>query len=110
MHISVGAVSYQILLLGAIRAAVVGPEFQVIRSQFKGRLALDDFVTTLPRCLISDGNCLKQSPLVMVNRAKRVRPDTLILILFTVYSCHRMPIVTIITRRLWINGCQLLER
>lgn len=36
MHISVGAVSHQILLLEAVQAAVVGSEFQVIASQLKG--------------------------------------------------------------------------
>ena len=80
MHISVGAVSHQILLLEALQAAVVGSEFQVITSPFKGRLALDEFVMNPPRCLILDGNCPKQSPLVMVDRAKRVLPDTLILV------------------------------
>ena len=80
MHISVGAVSHQILLLEVIQAAVVGSESQVITSPFKGRLALDAFVMTPQRCLILDGNYPKQSPLVIVDRAKRVRPDTLILV------------------------------
>ena len=80
MHISVGAVSHQILLLEAIQAAVVGSEFQVITSPFIGRLALDAFVMTPPGCLILDGNCRRQSPLVMVDRAKRVLPDMLILV------------------------------
>ena len=80
MHISVGAVSHQVLFLEAIQAAVVGSEFQVITSPFKGQLALDESVMTPRRCLILDGNCPKQSPLVMVDRAKRVLPDTLILV------------------------------
>ena len=54
MHMSVGAVSHQILLLEATQAAVVGSEFLVITSPFKGRLALDEFVMTPPRCLILD--------------------------------------------------------
>ena len=80
MHISVGAVSHEILLLEAIQAAVVGSEFQGTTFPLKGRLALDEFVMTPPRCLILDGNCPKQSPLVMVDQAKRVLPDTLILV------------------------------
>ena len=72
MRSSVGAVSHQILFLEAIQAAVVGSEFQVITSPFKGRLAFEEFVITPPRCLILDGNFPKQSPLVMVDQAKRV--------------------------------------
>ena len=85
MHISVSAVSHHILFLEAIQAAVVGSEFQVITSPFKGRLALDEFVMTPPRCLILDGNCPKQSPLLMVDRAKRVLPDTLILSIYGLF-------------------------
>ena len=47
---------------------------------FKGRLALDKCVVTPPRCLILDGDCPKQSSLVMVDRVKRMLPDTLILV------------------------------
>ena len=80
MHISVVAVSHQILLLEALQAAVRGSEFQIMSFPFKGRLALDEFVVTPPRCLILDGGCPKQSSLVMVDRVKRMLPDTLILV------------------------------
>ena len=80
MHISVVAISHQMLLLEALQAAVVGTEFQIMSSPFKGRLALDEFAVTPPRCLILDGGCPKQSPLVMVDRVKRMLPDTLILV------------------------------
>jgi two-component system invasion response regulator UvrY len=80
MHISVVAISHQILLLEALQAAVSGSEFQIMSSPFKGRLALDEFVVTPPRCLILDGSCPKQSSLVMVDRVKRMLPDTLILV------------------------------
>ncbi len=39
---------------------------------------LDEFVITQPRCFILNEYCPKQSPPVMVDRAKRVLPDTLI--------------------------------
>jgi len=80
MHISVVAVSHQILLLEALQAAVRGSEFQIMSFPFKGRLALDECVVTPPRCLILDGGCPKQSSLVMVDRVKRMLPDTLILV------------------------------
>jgi two-component system invasion response regulator UvrY len=80
MHISVVAVSHQMLLLEALQSAVVGTEFQIMSSAFKGRLGLDEFAVNPPRCLILDGGCPKQSPLVMVDRAKRILPDTLILV------------------------------
>jgi two-component system invasion response regulator UvrY len=79
MHISVVVVSRQTLLLEALQAAVVGTEFEIMSSPFKGRLALDEFAVTPPRCLILNGCCPKQSPLVMVDRVKRILPDTLIL-------------------------------
>ena len=41
---------------------------------------LDEFVMTPSRCLILDGHRPKQSPLMMVDRAKRVLRDTLILV------------------------------
>jgi two-component system invasion response regulator UvrY len=80
MHISVVAVSHQTLLLESLQAAVVGTEFEIMSSPFKGRLALDEFAVTLPRCLILDRGCPKQSSLVMVDRVKRLLPDTLILV------------------------------
>ena len=55
MHMSLVAVSHQMLLLEALQAAVVGTEFQIMSSPFKGRLALDEFAVTPPRCLILDG-------------------------------------------------------
>ena len=70
MHIPVGAVSHQLLLLETIQVAVLGSEFQVILSPFKGCLALNEFVITPSRCLILDGNCPKQSPLAIVDQAK----------------------------------------
>ena len=78
MHISVVTISHQILLLEALQVAVVGTEFQIMSSPFKERQALDEFTVTPPRCLILDGSCPKHSPLVMVDWAKRMLPDTLI--------------------------------
>ena len=43
MHISVVAVSHQMLLLEALQSAVVGTEFQIMSSAFKGRPGLDEF-------------------------------------------------------------------
>ena len=80
MHISVVAVSHQTLLLEALQAAVVGTEFQIMSSSFKGRLALGEFAVTPPRCLILDGGCPKKSSLVMVDRVLRLLPDMLILV------------------------------
>ena len=53
MHISVVAVSQQMLLLEALQSAVVGTEFQIMSSAFKGRLGLDEFAVNPPRCFDS---------------------------------------------------------
>ena len=80
MTISVAGISHQVLLLEALQTATSNSEFEPTLQLFKGRLALEEFTDVQPKCLIVDGGCPKHTPLVLVDRIRRVLPDTSIMV------------------------------